>query len=405
MIDRKKTISIYKSIVDLKSMVFLVGPRQSGKTTLSKKIQSLFANSVYFNWDIIKDKKKVINDPAFFEKVQRNDNSKPLIVYDELHKYSEWKNYLKGIYDEFYDDYKILVTGSGRLDLFQKGKDSLAGRYLLLHLFPFTLNELTKKKRNKIAGLDVKSCLLVNKKSDDFQIWNQLFQTGGFPEPFTKGTETFFNQWTNLYMNQIISEDIRSFADIKYIDKLELLYSLLPDRIGSPLSINSLAKDLQVAFDTVKKWLLLFNQAYLTFHISSWSHKISRSILKEKKIYLFNYPEIEDKSSRFENMVALELYRLVTIWNDLGYGKYGLFYIRDKDKKEVDFLITYKNKPVLLVEVKLSETKVIKTLKNFQLKLKIPAIQLVNEPNVFISMKNDRFPYIIISAHDWLSSL
>jgi len=387
-------------------MVFLSGPRQVGKTTLTKEIASAFSNSVYFNWDFVKHKQMLIKNPAFFEHLNRKDESAPLVIFDEIHKYKRWKNYLKGTYDQFSQNYKFLVSGSGRLDIYQKGGDSLAGRYFQFHLFPFTVAELSKEKRkfgefikNPLSSFDI------NHSASTKKIWTRLFRNGGFPEPYLKNSLSFYNKWAVNYSARLIREDIRSLHNIKDIGNIELLFSLLPSRVGAPVSLNNLAGELQVNFGSVKKWLNLFESFYLIFKIAPWTKKISRSILKEKKIYLFNYPEIEDESSRFENMAALELTRAIHYWNEAGRGRFTLHYIRNKEKKEVDFLIADKNKPVLLIETKLNETAPSKNLIDFQNVLNIPAVQLVNKDSVFKIVKNNQNKILIVTAHQWLSSL
>ncbi len=387
-------------------MIFLSGPRQVGKTTLSREIAKGFRNSIYFNWDIFNHKKLLITNPTFFENINRQDESIPLIILDEIHKYKHWKNYLKGTYDQFSPDYKFLVSGSGRLDLYVKGGDSLAGRYFQFHLFPFTVAELSSEKRNfhefvknPLQAFDI------NDKNVTRETWQTLFNIGGFPEPFAKGKKAFFARWTKNYVTQVVREDIRNFYDLKNIDNIEILFTLLPVKVGSPLSMNNMAEELRVAFGSVRKWLRLFEIFYLTFIISPWTKRISRAILKEKKLYLFNYPEIEEESHKFENMVALELLRAIYNWNEYGYGRFALYYIRNKEKEEVDFLIANNNNPILLIETKLSEEAAAGSLIKFQNALNIPAVQLVNKEGVFRYLRNNKNKILIITAHKWLSSL
>ncbi|MEK9130121.1 MAG: DUF4143 domain-containing protein, partial [Patescibacteria group bacterium] len=216
---------------------------------------------------------------------------------------------------------------------------------------------------------------------------------------------TFWTKWSKNYSKQIIYEDSRDLSNIKNINDVGLLFSLLPSKIGSPISINNIAQDLQVAFDTVKNWLSLFDAAYLTFRISPWSKKISRAITKEQKLYLFNYPLIQDVGSRFENMVALELYRAVNNWNEKGYGNFNLHYIKNKEREEVDFLISNNNSPILIIETKNSDDQAAKSLINFQNNLNIPAVQLVNQENIYKIYKNKNNKILITTAHHWLSSL
>ena len=406
MLKRKLYIDLWESLSSEKQMIFLSGPRQVGKTTLAKIIAKGYSNKYYFNWDIISNKKLLIKDPAFFQHLNRVDSTKPIVILDEIHKYIQWKNYLKGIYDEFKNEYAFLVSGSGRLDTYQKGGDSLAGRYFKFRLFPFTIAELSKENRdfndfidNPLKDFDI------NKKQSTKKVWNALSNTGGFPEPFVKGTKAFLTRWSSNYYHQIVREDIRDVSDIRKISSVDLLFSLLPSKVGSPLSINNLAQDIQTAFDSIKSWLALFESFYLIFMISPWTRKISRAISKEKKLYLFNYTEIQDKGSMFENMVALELFRAINNWNDYGLGRFTLHFIRNKEKEEVDFLIADKNNPVLLVETKFSNETVSKSLLNFQNILDVPAVQLVNSENTYRYFKNGRNNVLVITAHQWLSSL
>ena len=407
MLKRDFYADIWRELSTDKSMVFLSGPRQAGKTTLARDIIGpAYPNRLYFNWDVLVNKRLLIKDPVFFEHLNRKDNSVPLVILDEIHKYRHWKNYLKGVYAQFAGQYQFLVSGSGRLDLFQKGGDSLAGRYLQFHLFPLTAAELSDKRRpfdefmkNPLAGFDL------DPSAQARHNWEQLSEFSGFPEPFGKSRKTSWRRWSSTYTRQLVREDILSIQDIRNVDQLEILYSLLPERVGSPISMSSLAGDLQVSFESVKNWLRIFDHFYLTFRISPWTKKLSRAILKEKKLYLFNYPLIDDAPARFENMAALELLRFVTHANEKGLGRLGLHYLRNKDKQEVDFLVTDRNQPFLLVEAKYSQDSPAKELLAFQDVFHVPAVQLVNREGVhkFISHGPDKV--LVITAHQWLSSL
>lgn len=404
--------TLYKELWDHlsadKSMVMLAGPRQSGKTTFARDIAAkAYTDTVYFNWDQAKDKQRFIADPLFFSKEPRSSlSSKPLVILDEIHKYRNWKNYLKGIYDQFSREYQFLVTGSGRLEFSRKAGDSLAGRFLKFHIFPLTLAELSPRRRDwKNFMKDPLSGFDDNDSGQTAEAFKSLWELSGFPEPFFNGRKTFWRAWTSSYGQQIVRDDLKTVADIRNLDTVEILFALLPTRVGSPLSMNNLAGDLQVAFDTVKSWLLLFDLFYLSFRLSPWSNKISRGLRKEKKIYIFNYPLIENEGHRFENLAALDLLRAVELWNDYGWGKFDLHYIRNKEKEEVDFLLTENNRPFLLIETKLAEENPSAALKGFQTALNVPAIQLVRKDGVKKLFKNGKHPILVVTAHRWLSSL
>jgi predicted AAA+ superfamily ATPase len=398
-------LNIWRELSSEKPMIFVAGPRQSGKTTLANMISDSHVNHLYFNWDIPQDRARLIENPFFFEELERKNGSRPLIVIDEIHKYKDWKNYLKGVYDRFNMEFLFLVSGSGRLDIYQKGGDSLAGRYYQFHLWPFTLKELSET----IRGIqDFRSNLLdviIDERPDMKEIWSSLEKLSGFPEPYLTGHETSYRRWSNTYSNQLIREDIRDLTNIKAIGDLETLYYLLPSKVGSPLSVPSLSSDLKLAYNTIRSWLETFQRFFLIISLTPWTRKITRAIQKERKIYVWDTPRIKNPAARFENMVALELYRAVTIWNDLGWGRFALHFIKNKEQQEVDFLIADENCPLLLIETKLAESKPSEALLKFQATLKIPAVQLTQKAGGYRLLSHGDQKILIAPAWHWLATL
>ncbi len=395
---------IWERLSSYNQMVFIAGPRQAGKTTLTQILAKDFNNSLYFNWDILDEKRKLIENPSFYEEVHRKDSSMPLIIFDELHKYSNWKRYLKSVYDRDKGNYKFIVSGSGRLDMYQKGGDSLAGRYFIFYLWPFTLGELAE---NRITFEQFMfNPIEVRPAANETQpIWKRLGQFTGFPDPYLDGTGDFYRIWSNTYRKQLLREDVRDLTSVRSIEDIEILFSLLPSKVGSPLSMAGLSRNLRVSFDSVRNWIELFENFFMVFRIAPWTRKISRAITKEKKLYLFDYAGLDSPAARFENMVALELLRAVSNWNDLGLGRFSLNYLRNKDKEEVDFLISNNHTPFLLIETKLSDDDAAKSLIKFQKILNTPAVQLVNRDGICKFISNNISKILIISADHWLSML
>jgi predicted AAA+ superfamily ATPase len=405
MEERKLYFKVWDELAQEKSMVFMVGPRQAGKTTLAQIISRSFANNLYFNWDIPGHRTKFFANPNFFEDVTRKDDSKPLIILDEIHKFKDWKNFLKGTYDKFHDRYLFLVSGSGRLDVYQKGGDSLAGRYYLFRLWPFTIAELGGINLDIEAFLKNPLGIRIVKREELKEKWNRLSELSGFPEPYLANKKASYRRWSNTYSNQLIREDIRDLTAVKSVKEMETLYYLLPSKVGSPLSIPSLASDLRVTYNSIRNWLSVFEMFFLVFSVYPWTKKISRAIQKERKVYLWDSPRIEDESRRFENMVAAELWRAITQWNDLGNGKFSLHFIKNKEKQEVDFLIANGGKPFLLVEAKISEAQPSPSLRKFQTSLNIPAVQLLLEHDGYKLISNSGQNILIAPAYQWLSQL
>lgn len=405
MENRTPYLRIWETLAAEKAMVFLAGPRQSGKTTLARIIAERFTNSLYVNWDVAADRARIIADPTFFTSLPRRDASKPLVIFDEIHKYRHWKNYLKGVYDQLAGEFRFLVTGSGRLDFYQKGGDSLAGRYLLFHLWPFTLGEQAAGRNTMEDFRSDPLHVSLELRDERRATWARLETLSGFPEPYLSGRVASYRRWSGTYSRQLVREDIRDLGGIRSVIEVETLYHLLPSKVGSPLSVPSLAQDLKVAYNTVQSWLDLFERFFLTFSLPTWTDRVARAVHKERKVYLLDAPRIEDAAARFENLVALELWRAVSCWNALGEGDFSLHFVRNKEKQEVDFLIADGRKPLLLIETKLADEKPAKALTAIQRQLGVPAVQLIRDADAYRTFKSDSLPLLVAPAWAWLAGL
>lgn len=406
MIERSSYSLAIQVIQKWQKMLFLTGPRQVGKTTLTKSIAEDYVSTRYFNWDNVEDQKILIKDPYFFTQLEAQKTKKACLIFDEIHKYASWKNYLKGVWDTYHDVFDIIVSGSGRLDLFKRGKDSLLGRYLQIIIFPLTLGELLRRRPDSDSlstalddGLDLSS-------AEAREHFNRLLIMGGFPDPFIKDDAVFTKNWRNERTALVINDDIRQIAQVRELSQLQILGHLLPERIGSPLSINSLREDVGVAFETIRDWIGLLEKVYFCFRIPPYTGKIQRALRKETKLYLYDWGAVADEAARFENLLALHCLKAVDTWNHTEVANFELYYIRDQSKREVDFLIVKNKKPWILIEAKNSDTSFAKTLLNFQDSLRCPyAVQVTAQSNVYRREKNNAGVCLITSAERFLSLL
>ena len=402
--DRRPYMRLWEELSRSKAMILFSGPRQVGKTTLAKAIAARFPASLYFNWDVRDDRVRLMKNPSFFTTIDNPGPGPALVVLDEIHKYRQWKNYLKGAYDAHAEHFHFLVLGSGRLAIYQKGGDSLAGRYFLFSLWPLTMAEMGGRQRT-IAEFRADPLGKPAARRDDNAIWTRLSHLSGFPEPYLSDSADHYRRWSSAYAHQLVREDIRDATEIKRLDDVEALSLLLPSRVGSPLSIESLSRDLEVSFNTVRAWVEVFERFFLCFRLRPWTSKIQRGLTKQTKLFLMDYPQIESSAARFENMVALELRRAVSSWNEWGWGTFDLFYVRNRDGQEVDFLITERRKPMLLVETKESETDLAPALARFQDYLHVPAVQLVNRPGISRRFRRGPLEAAVLTASQWLAGL
>jgi uncharacterized protein len=320
-------------------LVLLAGPRQAGKTTLSKQLGLRFA---YLNFDSPADRKLL--------RAQLWDRTAELVIFDELHKMRKWKSWLKGIYDTEGIPPSILVTGSARLEIFRRGGDSLAGRHFLHRLHPFTVREVAKEIRPQDA-LD------------------RILRVGGFPEPFLAGDVEQARRWRRGHLDSILREDLLDLERVRDIRSVEVLVDLLRERVGSTVSMSSLATDLETSVHTVKRWLQILENLYVIFAVRPWHRNIARSLLKEAKYYFYDTGAVADAGADpgvvFENAVACALQRELHLTEDTTGHKTSLHFLRDKEKREVDFLTVINKKPRQLVEAKLADDTFSKALGHF----------------------------------------
>jgi predicted AAA+ superfamily ATPase len=405
MLDRLLYRNIWKELTKEKRMVFMAGARRVGKTTLGEMIAESFANREYLSWEIPEHRTRLIRNPTFFEAVERRDESTPLVMFDEINRHRGWRKYLKGVYDRFQDDYQFLVAGSSRLDYPQRKGDSLAGRYYLLHLWPLTQAELGRANLTAEEFFANPQQVSMERHVELKDLWQTLSEQSGFPEPYLSGRKTSYRRWSYAYAEQLIREDIRDMTGIKAIAELETLYQLLPAQVGQLLSVPALAQGLQVAYNTIRSWLLTLQRFFTIFSLAPWSRGVPRAIREGQKIYLWDVPRVKDPGARFENMVALELCRAVSTWNELGYGRYSLNFVRTKDQLEVDFIIANDGKPVLLVDARAEEPEPSAALIKFQNMLQVPAVALVKAADGYRRIPNDERTILVAPACQYLAGL
>lgn len=349
-------------------MAFVSGPRQVGKTTVCRNL-----GDAYLNWDDPGDRRVLLKGPgALAERLdlQHLRVEPPVVVLDELHKHGKWKGLLKGFFDVHGQEARVLVTGSARLEVFKRGGDSLMGRYLPYRMHPFSVAECL---RTAVPGQEISSPMPIANED-----WEALWTHGGFPEPFLKRDLRFTRRWRALRHEQMAREDLRDLTRVQELGALDSFMRLLEVRSGQQLVYSNLAGELGVAVDTIRRWLDLLERLYVGFRVRPWSRNVARSLRKEPKWYSRDWSGLADEGARAETLVACHLLKAVEGWTDLGFGAYELFYLRDKEKREVDFLVARDGQPWILVEAKAGETALSPALRYFQIQTGAPhAFQVV----------------------------
>ena len=362
-----------------RKMVFLVGPRQVGKTTLAKALMASHARAQYLNWDVTDDRRIILG--------QTWSPRSTLLILDEIHKMRGWKEHLKGAWDGRSEGQSILITGSARMDTFRQSGASLAGRYFSLRMHPVSVREWCAASTAKPdAALD------------------RLIERGGFPEPFLAPESSGADRWRRQYLDDLVREDVAEFSRIGEMRAMRLFVDLLRERVGSPLSLASIARDLQVSPATVAKYLDILEALYIVFTVRPYHHRnIARAILKSPKVYFFDNGLVKgDAGARLENACAAMLLKHVHYLQDVEGQAVTLHYIRDKQGFEIDLVVCRDNLPVLLAECKHADAAVSRMLINLAARFpQAAALQVVRE----LRQEEQRGAVTIVRAGDWLASL
>ncbi|QDU72950.1 ATP-binding protein [Mucisphaera calidilacus] len=353
-----------------RQMAFVSGPRQVGKTTTCRQhaTQTL-------NWDNDDHRETILAGAQAIAAqlgIHQLAEQPETLLLDEIHKYNRWKKLLKGLFDTHADQLKIIVSGSSRLDVYQRVGDSLMGRYFLYRMHPFSVAETLH------ADLPDPAAILRQPHKPGQTEFDALWEHGGFPEPFLKRDPRFTRRWQILRTQQLLREDVRDQTRIQQLDQLEHVARLLNDASGQQLVYSSIAKHTRVSVDTARRWIKTLSDLHHGFLIKPWHSNIQRSLRKEPKWFLRDWSNVSQPGPKAETFVACHLLKAVEGWNDLGLGSFQLAYLRDKDQHEVDFIVIRDNEPWMLVEVKMTDTKLSPALAKFQKQTGAPyALQVV----------------------------
>ena len=361
-----------------RKMVFLTGPRQVGKTTLARALMSGWPRAQCLNWDVPGDR-RILLDQAWSPRAG-------LVVLDEIHKMRDWKPYLKGAYDGRTPGQAFLVTGSARLDTFRQTGESLAGRFFSLRLHPFSVREW---------------CGETGAAPDD--ALDRIMERGGFPEPLIAAAPADAERWRSQYLDGLIREDILEFSRVHELRAMRTFVGMLRERVGSPLSLASVARDLQVSPTTLARYLDILEALYVVFVVRPFSRNIARALLKEPKVYFYDTALAgKDEGARFENACAAMLLKHAHYLQDVEGRPLSLHYVRDKEGREVDFVLCEREQPIGFAECKLGESRLSPYLA--ALSERFPAagaVQLVKD----LRQAEQRGKIAIEPAARWLAAL
>jgi predicted AAA+ superfamily ATPase len=361
-----------------RKLVVLTGPRQVGKTTLARQLMQGLAPAQYLNWDVLADR-AVLQRQSWLPTGR-------LLVLDEIHKMPGWKAWLKGVVDGRPEGQALLVTGSARMETFRQSGESLAGRYFAYRLHPISVREWCEQQ-----GATPEDAL------------THLLARGGFPEPCLADDPVQADRWRAQYITDLVREDVLEFSRVQELGTMKLFVELLRERVGSPLSLASIARDLAVSPATLRRYLDILQALFIVFTVQPWHHNIARALLQAPKVYFYDIGLVRgDDGLRFENAVACMLLKHVQFLADARGQATGLHYVRTKDSAEVDFALARDSELVQLIECKLSDAQPHRALQRFAAEFpQADAVQVVRH----LRHEEQRGAVRITQAAAWLAGL
>ena len=379
-----------------RQMAFVSGPREVGKTTTCRLM-----GTHYLNWDSIDDRRLILrgaNAVAVHVQSELLRERPSLVVLDELNKHRNCTDFLKGLFDVFGPRVRVIVAGRSRLDSVRRGRDSLMGRYVSFRMHPWSVGECVRIATGESA--------LHAPAPIEAADWRALLEHGGFPEPFLERDLRFTRRWRERRHEQLIRADLRDLAQLQGLGSIEMLALILAEHSGRPLIYSALSREIGVAVDTARRWVDLLVRLHYGFLVRPWFRNVARSLRKEPKWFLRDWSGIEDAGTRAQTLVACHLLKAVEGWTDMGLGQFELRYLRDKLKREVDFLVIRDHKPWFLVDVRNDDQAISDSLGYFQAQTRAPhAFQAVLE-RAFVSADCfERTDPVAVPARTLLSQL
>ena len=389
MIDRTLETTL-KELSTKYPVVTVTGPRQSGKTTLCRKV---FPKKDYVNLENLDIRQFAIEDPRGFLR-----NYPEGAILDEIQRAPDLLSYIQSIVDEAKKDGLFVLTGSQQFEVSSKINQSLAGRTALLKLLPFSIEELS-------GHYDISSI-------------NRMVITGFYPRNYDKKLDP--TTALGDYFETYVERDLRLLVNIKDLNLFQKFVRLCAGRVGQILNLKNLANDVGISHTTARSWLTLLEASYIIFLLQPYYSNISKRLIKSPKLYFYDIGlasyliglESELHASRdplrgnlFENMVVIEALKY-----RLHRGKRNnLCFYRDSGGNEVDMVVTMGSN-LFPVEIKAGETVTndfFKGLKTF--KKTFPANTPLSSGLIYggesIQMRSDVMVYPVTGVHTMLESI
>ncbi len=362
---KRQLTTLLKKAAKTFPAILVVGPRQSGKTTLLKK--EFGAKAQFVSLEEPDKRLWAKEDPRGFL-----DHYSPPVIIDEFQYVPDLLPYIKERIDKNRKPRSYLLTGSQQFAVMKNVSESLAGRIAVTTLLPFTLSEVQSKHYSKWE--DWFKCLTAGNGKKIKETQGEIIINGLYPE-LIANTQVDRNLWFSSYIQTYLERDVKTVYDIGNLDLFSKFTTLLAARCASILNYSSFASDTGVSVPTIKKWFSILEASFIVFRLMPYHRNIGKRIVKTPKFYFYdtglaaylagiNSPDYLVRGNTggqfFENLVISEFFK-----NRMNHNEnMGMYFLNNRNLWEIDLLIE-RNMKIIPVEVKLASTIHSDHLENF----------------------------------------
>ena len=361
-----------KAHLHRKEISFIVGPRQSGKTTLMKLLQEYLEKSgektLFFNLDIEMDKEHFVSQSAFLRKIELEiGKNKGYVFIDEIQRKENAGVFLKGLYDMNLP-YKFIVSGSGSIELKSKIHESLAGRKRIFELTTVSFKEFVNYKTNYKYEGRLMDFFSIDKERG-YNLLMEYLNFGGYPRVVLEDTLSEKLRLINEIYQSYIERDISYLLNVHKTDAFTNLVKLLSSQIGRIVNYTEISSTLGLSFQTVKEYMWYLEKTFIVQKVTPYFKNVRKEISKSPIYYFYDtglrnfavgsFGHIENIGFVFQNFI----YNILK--EKIKWSPSKVCFWRTKDKSEVDFVIDY-GRGVLPIEVKYQKMKIPKITKSLR---------------------------------------
>ena len=340
--------------LQIRRVILLQGPRQCGKSTLAKHLN---VDMIYKTLDDVILLQSAYDDPHGFIK-----HDKPLMIIDEIQRAPNLLLAIKKEVDEVDVMGRFLLTGSANIQTLPTVRESLAGRVRKVRLRPLAIGEIQGKNPDFIESIFAGKLQHYQATLHKTQYLELAFK-GGYPEAIKCRTLHNTQTWHNDYIEAIIDRDLHDISNIKRSDALHQLVGILAAWSSKFMDISKITSHLSIDRSTVESYINALESLYIVERVRPWTHTDYARVGRQDKLFLtdsglmasllkWKFDEVQDDGAKNGKLLETFVFTQLAATIDASKEHFELYHYRDRDKREIDFIIQDRSGNIVAIEVK-----------------------------------------------------